>query len=144
MDESTTRKLADVLAHIDDTTAMEEFMVIPEVKDSYKNFTDYFRSLESVKEISDTELISKSGIEKSYYYQIIKGTKNPGRDKILRLCIAAGLNMKETTRCLELAGCAALYPKNRRDIIISVAINQKATVIDTNLLLDTYSEPPLS
>ena len=114
------------------------------VTDSYKTFVEYFRSLENVKELSDSEMIKLSGVEKSYYYQIMKGTRNPSRDKVLRLCIGAGLDVEETTRALELNESAILYPMNRRDIIISVAINQHASVMDTNLLLDKYNEKPLS
>ena len=88
-------------------------------------------------------LIRSSGLERSYYYQVMKGTRRPGRDKVLRLCLAAGLNLKETTRALELSGNAVLYPRSRRDIILTVAINQKAGVDDTNLLLYKYGEEPL-
>lgn len=144
IDESTTKKLTDILSKIDDTKAMENFMDNPKVTDSYKSFTEYFRSLPAVKKITDSELITLSGIEKSYYYQIFKGSRNPSRDKVLRLCIGAGLSMRETTRALELSQLAPLYPKNRRDIIISVAINQHASVLDTDMLLDKYSEEPLS
>ncbi len=144
IDESTTKKLTDILSKIDDTKAMESFMDNPKVTDSYKSFTEYFRSLPAVKKITDSELITLSGIEKSYYYQIFKGSRNPSRDKVLRLCIGAGLSMRETTRALELSQLAPLYPKNRRDIIISVAINQHASVLDTDLLLDKYREEPLS
>ena len=70
----------------------------------------------------------------------MKGTRKPGRDKLLRLSIGAGLTLRETTRVLELSEMATLYPKSRRDIIITVAINQKLNVIDTNLLLDQYGE----
>ena len=122
---------------------MEKYFDNPKVTDSYSSFSDYFRSLATSKELSDSELILKSGIEKSYYYQIMKGTRNPGRDKVLRICIAAGLSNRETTRALELSGNAPLYPKNRRDIIITVGINQHASVDDINLLLDKYSEEPL-
>lgn len=143
MDQTTTNKLADILSNIDDTKEMEEFMEQPKVTDGFKTFCEYFRSLSSVKDLSDSELIKRSGIERSYYYQIIKGTRNPGRDKVIRMCLAAGLSLKETTRALELAGCAVLYPKNRRDIILTVAINQNASVDETNFLLDKYQESAL-
>lgn len=143
IDESTTKQLTDILSNIDDINAMEQFMNNPKITDSHKTFVEYYRSLPAVQTLTDSHLIDLSGIEKSYYYQIFKGTRNPGRDKILRLCIGAGLNMRETTRALELSKNAPLYPKNRRDIIISVAINQHAGVIDTNLLLDKYGELPL-
>ncbi len=140
MDESTTRQLADILSGIQDEKKMEQFMSHPKITDSYKDFLSYYRSLPAVQALSDTELIERSGIEKSYFYQIMKGTRKPSRDKLLRLSIGAGLTLRETTRVLELSEMAPLYPKSRRDIIITVAINQKANVIDTNLLLDQYGE----
>ncbi len=144
LDESTTKKLNDILSHINDTKAMESFMSNPKITDEYKTFIKYYRSLPQVQALTDSDLINLSGIEKSYYYQIFKGTRNPSRDKVLRLCIGAGLSMRETTRALELSQLAPLYPKNRRDIIISVAINQHASVLDTDTLLDKYNEEPLS
>ena len=144
MDESTTRKLSDVLSNIDNTKDMENFMKEPKVTDSFKNFPDYFRSLDSVQKMESSELIRKSGLERSYYYQVMKGTRSPGRDKVLRLCLAAGLSLRETTRALELSGNAPLYPKNRRDIILTVSVNQSASVDDANLLLYKYGEEPLA
>ena len=144
MDETTTKKLSDVLSNIDNTRDMEKFMEEPKVVDSFKSFPDYYRSLSSVQQLESSELIQKSGLERSYYYQVMKGTRSPGRDKILRLCIAAGLTLRETTRALELGGCAPLYPKSRRDIILTVAINQSASVDDANLLLYKYGEEPLA
>ena len=144
MDESTTRKLADILSNISNETEMQNYMQQPKINDFFKNPIDYFRSLPSVKLMTDTEIIDASGIERSYYYQIMKGTKNPSRDKVIRLCIGTGLTLRETTRMLELSEHATLYSKNRRDIIISVAINQHISVIDTNILLDKYNEVPLS
>ena len=143
MDESTTRKLSDILSGIDNTRDMEKFMEEPKIVDSFKNFPDYFRSLPTVQKYDSSELIQKSGLERSFYYQVMKGTRNPSRDKVLRLCIGAGLSLRETTRALELSGNAPLYPKNRRDIILTVAINQNASVDDANLLLYKYGEEPL-
>lgn len=144
MDESTTKQLESVLADIDSEKKMALFMQDPKVTDGFNTFPEYFESLEAVKAIGSVELIHRSSLERSYYYQIMKGTRKPGRDKVIRLCLAAGLNLRETTRALELSGNATLYPKRRRDIILTVAINQKAGVINTNLLLDKYGESPLN
>jgi hypothetical protein len=122
---------------------MEQYLELPEVMNSYQTFPEYFRSLPAVREMDTGELIRSSGLERSYYYQVMKGTRSPGRDKVLRLCLAAGLNLKETTRALELSGNAVLYPRKRRDIILTVAVNQMADVDDTNLLLFKYGEKPL-
>ena len=101
-------------------------------------------NIDSTKEMDRGELIRNSGLERSYFYQVMKGTRSPGRDKVLRLCLAAGLNLRQTTRALELSGNAALYARNRRDIILTVAVNQMADVDDTNLLLFKYGERPLN
>ena len=68
MDESTTRKLSDVLSGIDNTKDMEKFMEEPKVIDSFKNFPDYFRSLSAVQQLESGELIQRSGLERSFYY----------------------------------------------------------------------------
>ena len=143
MKDSTTSNLAKILSNIDSAHEMEEYMDLAQVKDSCQTFPDYFRSLDAVQEMDSGELIRNSGLERSYYYQVIKGTRRPGRDKVLRLCLAAGLNLRETTRALELSGNAVLYPRKRRDIILTVAVNQMADVDDTNLLLFKYGEKPL-
>ena len=143
MDESTTRKLSDILSGVRDTREMEQFMEQPKVTDSFKSFREYYLSLPAVAQTDSAELIRRSGLERSYYYQVMKGTRTPGRDKILRLCLAAGLSFRETTRALELGECAILYPKNRRDIILTVSINQGASVDEANLLLFKYGEEPL-
>lgn len=144
MDESTTKQLENILASIDSEKQMEEFMEGPKITDHFRSFPEYYQSLPEVLAIENSKLIQDSGLERSYYYQVMKGTRNPGRDKVLRLCLAAGLNLRETTRALELSGNAVLYARSRRDIILTVAVNQKAGVIDANLLLDKYGEEPLA
>ena len=143
MEESTTGNLAKILSNIDSAREMEEYLELPEVVNSWQSFPEYFQSLDAVKEMDSRNLIRSSGLERSYYYQVMKGTRQPGRDKVLRLCLAAGLNLKETTRALELSGNAVLYPRSRRDIILTVAVNQMADVDDTNLLLFKYGVKPL-
>ena len=143
MNQSTTKQLAEILAKIESPREMEQYMEIPRVKDSFRNFAEYFRSLPAVHSMDSAELIQRSGLERSYFYQVMKGTRNPGQDKVLRLCLGAGLSLKETTRALELSGNAVLYPRKRRDIILTVAINQKAGVDEANLLLFKYGEEPL-
>ncbi|MDO5477123.1 MAG: hypothetical protein Q4F43_08430 [Eubacteriales bacterium] len=143
MKDSTTSNLSRILENIDSFQEMEEYLQIPGVSDGFQNFSDYFRSLEPVRDMESQDLIRSSGLERSYFYQVMKGRRSPGRDKVLRLCLAAGLNLRETTRALELSGNAVLYPRRRRDIILTVAVNQMADVDDTNLLLYKYGEKPL-
>ena len=129
MDKSTTGKLAEVLATIDNTQDMEKFMEQPKVTDSFKTFPEYYRSLPRVKETTDSALIELSGIERSYYYQIMKGKRHPSRDKILRLCIGAGLTLRETTRALIRICCFLSMAKRHWNKQMSFAGNVVRTRI---------------
>ena len=120
MDKSTTKQLADILAKIDSMKEMEQYMEIPKVKGNFGNFAEYFRSLPDVHKMDSAELIRKSGLERSYFYQVMKGTRNPGRDKVLTHPVT-------------------MYAKQ----VLTVAINQEAGVDEANLLLFKYNEDPL-
>lgn len=145
MDETTTSRLADVLNRIDSEQELSEYLDQPKVSDGFTSFAQYYQSLPGVRALDSSELIAGSGIERSYFYQIMSGRKtHPGRDKIIALCLAARLDRDQTKRALELGGEAPLYARNRRDAIISFAIGQGLGVQDTNLLLDRFAELPIS
>ena len=94
-----------------------------------------------VKRFSVMELVRSSGIERTYCYQILNGRKKrPGRDKILRLCLSADLNIEETNHALAVSREATLFPKVRRDAILSYAICHHYSVNETMELLDTFHE----
>ena len=144
MDWTTTKKLEEKLIQIDREEDLGRYLENSESIFPYQSFANYFVSLEKVKKLTTASLVHASGIERSYCYQILNGTRsNPGRDKILRLCIAAKLSLKETDRALRAADEAALYVRNKRDAIIIFSLEQHHSVEDTNLLLDQFSEKPL-
>ena len=68
-------------------------------------------------------------------YQILNGSKNPGREKVLALCIAAGMNYEETQRALTLANLGKLYPRRKEDSIVIFALEHKLSILQTNELL---------
>ena len=71
------------------------------------------------------------------------GTRSPGRDKILLLCLAARLPLNKVQRSLEISGQAILYARNKRDSAVIFAINEKLTVPEVNELLFQLGEPLL-
>ena len=73
MEESTTGNLAKILSNIDSAREMEEYLELPEVVNSWQSFPEYFQSLEAVREMDSRNLIRSSGLERSYYYQVMKG-----------------------------------------------------------------------
>ena len=145
MDEKTTRELQSLLSRIQNTEALDEYLTAPRNLSPYADFCAYFLSLPAVEALSRAELVRRSGLERTYAYQILNGTKaHPGRDKLLCLCIAAGLTVEETQKALQAAREAPLYARDRRDAILQFAINRGCSVTEASLLLDELGETPLS
>ena len=144
MDEKTTSELTRILKNTSNTTQLETYLDKLEEQRLPEAFRDYFFSLEAVKSLQAAELIGKSGIERTYFYQLQRGERKPGRDKALALCIAARLSLKETQRALEIAGINPLYSRNRRDAIIIFCIERRLTMTDTNELLEQFGEELVS
>lgn len=49
-------------------------------------------------------------MEKSYFYQILKGRRAPGLDFLIKLAFVLKLNLDETQRLLKIANRQPLYP----------------------------------
>ncbi|MGN0194583.1 MAG: hypothetical protein ACI39G_05690, partial [Pseudoramibacter sp.] len=121
-----TEELLDVLTRMDSPpklgTYLDGLAPLP------GGFAEYFNLLPKVKALSKKELIQKSGLERTYAYHILNGTKQPSRDKILALALAAGLDLTETQRALELTHEGILYAKNRRDAVLIYAVKNGLSV----------------
>lgn len=108
-----------------------ELMSSPSI-DSYIKDNQNFFSNQSVSElltelynkrsISKAALARKSGMSEVYLHQIFSGRRNPSRDRLLCLCIGLGAALEETQRILMQASYAQLYPKIKRDAIISYGL----------------------
>ena len=108
------------------------------IKDnSYKTYTfsEYYNNLLDSKGIPVKKVIKDSAISRTYAYQLVSGIRQPGRDNALALCIAAGLDLDETNRCLTILKLGVLYPKDKRDAVIIYAIKSGFTAEETNNLL---------
>lgn len=140
MEKHTTEKLTEVLRQVDTTDRLQEYMDKLEEKPACLSFQEYFNSLPQMDEIGKAELIRRTNIERSYGYQLLKGTRSPGRDKIILFCMAAGLDLHETQRALKCAGEGVLYSRNRRDAILIFAIKEHLSIADTQELLEQFDE----
>ena len=136
---NSTDELMDILQNANSTQVLDE--VLNDIKTP--SFVDYMNDILRERDISIAELQRRSAIARTYMYQIMDGSRNPGRDKAICIALALELDITETTRVLKLTGNSILYPKNRRDAIIIYAINNKLTVADCNRLLENYSEAVL-
>lgn len=108
------------------------------------SFSEYLHAYLYTHGIQESELIRTSQIQRNYAYQIFNGSKNPGRDKVLALCLAAQMSYEETQRALCLADLGKLYPRRLKDSIIIFALEKKLSVQQTNELLYEEGEIPLN
>lgn len=103
-------------------------------------FPEYLEKILRKKDLTKSEVIEKSNIQKNYAYQIFDGSKNPSRNKVLALAFSMNLEVDETNRLLKLSNNSILYPRIKRDSIICFAIKQSKSLMDTNILLDEMGE----
>ena len=53
------------------------------------------------KKIKQSYLIKRSGVSRVYAYEVLRGTKHPGRDTLLRFLIALSLGFEEIQQALK-------------------------------------------
>ena len=90
------------------------------------NFVSYMDELLASKGMKRQEVLLRANLPQKYGYKLLTGEAHTtNRDKILRLCFAMELDLKQTQRALKLYGMNELYPKNQRDVILIVALGKK-------------------
>lgn len=78
-----------------------------------------------------------------YLHQVFAGRRKPSRDRLLCLCIGLGATLEETQRLLRQATYAQLYPRIKRDAIISHGIIHDVNLNDINDKLFQENEKTL-
>lgn len=102
-------------------------------------FTEYFYYLLEKYHLKKSEVINASGLDKSYAYKIIEGTRgNHSKDKIFRLSLAMQVSQQEANHMLTLMNAGALYVQNARDLILLNGLIKKESVMDVNLSLEAH------
>ena len=138
-----TNDLMQQLKKVD--TPQEIDMYLEQIRDKYpKDFAGYINTILEHKGIAVTDMQKKSGIERTYLYQILNGRKNPGRDKIIAIAIACRMDLAECQRALEITEEGILYAKSIRDSLIIYAINKHLSLIELNSLLEDHQMPVLN
>ena len=85
----------------------------------------------------------KAGMSEIYLHQVFSGRRNPSRDRLLCLCIGLGCSLEETQRLLQQASYAQLYPRIKRDAIITHGILHGTDLNDINDKLFSENEKTL-
>lgn len=100
------------------------------------SFSEYFDVLFREKKLKKMEILERSGLERSYAHEIIRGSKRPSRDKVVLMAFGMRLTIQEAQQLLRHSGFNPLTPKVRRDAVVLFALTHGLTVIATNELLE--------
>lgn len=138
MNEKKTEELLNILNKINNPSNLDSYLNETIKNCSNLDLPDFFNKICIEKNIKRSTLINNAGINRTYGYQILNGSKKPSRNKILQLCIAAKLNLEDTQKALTLGNSGKLYPKNSRDSIIIFGINKGISLDELNDLLFDY------
>ena len=107
------------------------------IVNQYKSFSEYFNEYVGAHDLELPPIIRKSNLDRGYFYNIVNGDKKPGRDKVLCICIGAGMDVKHLNRGLRIAKYTKLDPKDERDLRIRFAVqNGEDNILNINITLD--------
>ncbi len=141
IDEKTTGTLTDILKNTSGDKIDEYLEENAEsLINGGKPFAEYMRRTIKGKGLLKQTVFLNADISEGYGYKLLSEEKRTRkRDVILRLCMGAGFDLKETQKALELYKMPALYPKDRRDAVIMIAVNTGIhEILKVNELLEQY------
>lgn len=137
-------KNTDWLEHeLSDAKNIEDYLSENKSQLRQQTLSEHLEWLLKEKGLSKAQVIEKSGLDKVYAYHIFAGRKKSSRNRILSLALSMGLSPDEAQHLLYYAGAEKLYVRNSWDSVVWYALENKLSVVDTNLLLDKLGETKL-
>ena len=128
---------------------MNETLCSPTLKEFYLGdnpFSSYMKNKREEKGFHWTEVFDEAGVSRSYGFKLVDGFKRTRqRDTILKICIAGGFSVRDTSRALQFSDMSNLRPLHPRDAVIIRAIQSGIRNIDEiNELLELKGQIPLT
>ncbi len=93
--------------------------------------------------LSKAELARRAGMSEVYLYQVFSGRRRPSRDRLLCLCIGLESGLEEANLLLKEMGYAPIYPRLKRDAIISHGLLHRTPLAEINDKLFSENEKTL-
>lgn len=135
MYEKPTDELLKLLQNTHNPKDLDFYRTQYTAADGQLSFASRFNQILDKKHRSKADIIKGSLLDRTYAYQILNGTKTPGRNKILALSISAGCSFQEIQQLLECAKEGILYSRSSRDAVIIYGIQQHLSLMEINELL---------
>ncbi len=134
-DCKTTGELLHILTSTHSAKELDTYLETHTYPEDAVDFASFFQHFLDLHHLKRSDVIRAAQLDRTYGYQIFNGSRRPSRDKIMALCIAARLSLRETQRCLEIAGEGILYARSSRDAVIIYGIEHHMDVMQINELL---------
>ena len=100
------------------------------------SFSECFQMLFEKKKLKKMEVLDRSQVERVYAHEIIRGKRNPSRDKVLMMSFGMILTVPEAQLLLRHSGHNPLTPKVRRDAVMLFALAHGVGLMDMNDMLE--------
>lgn len=95
----------------------------------------YLNQIIEQKQLDIPTIIRRSGLDRTYCYQILSDGKHPSRDKVLALCFSMKLDFAEVQQLCKATGYPILYARIERDSVIIFSLQKHVSLTDVNELL---------
>ena len=136
VEEQGNKSTEELLKQLSDKqTEFSEFVNREENSFIKKDLNDSWLGLIKKSKLSKADIINKSDIGYTYFYDILRGEKCPSRDKKVRLVLAMKLELDECQKMMKLYNWAPLYAKDKRDSAMIYAVNNSFSVWQLDELL---------
>ena len=93
--------------------------------------------------LSKAELARQAGMSEVYLHQVFSGRRRPSRDRLMCLCIGMSASLEEANLLLKGMGYAPIYPRLKRDAIISHGLLHRTPLAEINDKLFSENEKTL-
>lgn len=139
----TRKNTNQLLQELMDTNDLHRVLTENDASFREDGLTDALQRLFEERSMAKTTLAKSSGISEVYLHQVFAGRRNPSRDRLLCICVGLGITLDETQRMLTQGGYAQLYPRTRRDAIISYGVVHQLPLGEINDKLFAEQEKTL-
>ena len=140
MEEKSTSQLNEELLQ---ASSLSDYVNGNRAAFTEKDVAELLSALYEKKKLSKAALARKAGMSEVYLHQVFSGRRKPSRDRLLCLCIGLEASLEETQELLRQASFAQLYPRHKRDAIISYGLVQGLSLGDVNDRLFVENEKTL-
>jgi hypothetical protein len=86
-------------------------------------------------------VVRRADIERSYGHSLFRGARRPSRDTVLQLAFGFQADLELAQSLLKHAGHSPLYPRVRRDVVVSFCLIHQMSFVQAQDLLSKKELP---